>query len=85
MSENHTQKAASGDPVAPRQIPFISSLKQIVRTIRRRQCPRCESDRVCRSHRRFVVERIIGAIVLPYRCELCSLRFFRLRWGMTGR
>jgi hypothetical protein len=33
-----------------------------------------------RSHRRNVLERIIGILFLPYRCVERDHRFFKLRW-----
>ena len=47
----------------------------------KRECPRCESGKVHRSHRRSSLERVLALFLLPYRCEFCNFRFFLLRWA----
>jgi hypothetical protein len=44
------------------------------------RCPYCGSGRFSRSRRISSRERFLGIVVLPYRCDRCNLRFFRLRW-----
>jgi hypothetical protein len=39
----------------------------------------CGSDLLRRSTQRLI-ERPIGFILLPYRCEACELRMFKLSW-----
>jgi hypothetical protein len=39
----------------------------------------CGCDRLRRSKQRLI-ERPIGLILLPYRCEGCELRMFKLSW-----
>ncbi len=39
-------------------------------------CPSCKTSRIKRSHRRNVFEHILGVVALPYRCEMCDVRFF---------
>ena len=46
----------------------------------RRECPICGSLRLTRSHRRGVLERILGVILLPYHCVELDHRFFKFRW-----
>jgi hypothetical protein len=41
-------------------------------------CP-CGSDRLRRSTQRFI-ERPLGLILLPYRCQGCGNRMFKLSW-----
>jgi hypothetical protein len=50
---------------------------------RQTSCPQCSSHSVRQSRRRGVVERIVCAVlqVLPYRCNDCDHRYFRLRPG----
>lgn len=46
-------------------------------------CPRCQSDLVRRVPRRGLVERLLSrAFVYPFRCQLCSVRFKSMRWGI---
>jgi c-di-GMP-binding flagellar brake protein YcgR len=46
------------------------------------RCPACKSDFVRRSSRRNVLERLLSVVsVYPFRCQLCSLRFFAFRWS----
>lgn len=44
------------------------------------RCPKCASKEVQRSRRKNFFERIIGAAVLPWRCNICYARFFRPFW-----
>ena len=44
----------------------------------RASCPRCGSGEVRRSARRNWVERAMSAALLPYRCEWCYQRYFRV-------
>jgi len=43
-------------------------------------CPHCASNLTRRSRRRSFQERVIGLVVLPFRCQRCDYRFFRFRW-----
>lgn len=43
----------------------------------------CGSNCLRRSTRRNGIERLIGTIALPYRCESCNRRMFKLR-GVTA-
>ena len=45
------------------------------------QCPSCGSQRVYRSRRRGVAERMLFRLLLvrPYRCESCDVRFYGYR------
>jgi hypothetical protein len=43
-------------------------------------CERCQSKSWSRSRRRNLIERIAGFALVPYRCNLCDARFFRLRF-----
>ncbi len=41
-------------------------------------CPRCKSVNVRRSRRKGIIDWLLRALlVLPYRCEHCSTRFYR--------
>jgi len=42
-------------------------------------CPQCNSLIVRRSRRRNLAEWLISFVVLPWRCDHCQARFFRLR------
>ncbi|MBI1960067.1 MAG: PilZ domain-containing protein [Candidatus Rokubacteria bacterium] len=45
-------------------------------------CPRCRSPHVRRVGRDGAVERLLSAAyIYPFRCQICELRFKRLRWG----
>lgn len=45
-------------------------------------CPKCRSPFVRRVGRDGAVERLLSvAYVYPFRCQICELRFKRLRWG----
>jgi hypothetical protein len=45
------------------------------------RCPNCgSSERFERSRRRNFREQCSGVLFLPYRCDQCDFRFFRLRW-----
>jgi hypothetical protein len=46
----------------------------------RNGCPVCGCPRRLRSHRRDIVERLIGVLFLPYRCLDRDHRFFKFRW-----
>lgn len=40
-------------------------------------CPRCRSERCCRSRRQGMKDHSLGLVGLrPWRCELCKLRFY---------
>ena len=39
---------------------------------------RCGSDRLRRSSRRNPIERVLGLFALPWRCEDCDRRSFKL-------
>jgi uncharacterized protein with PIN domain len=45
-----------------------------------KRCANCNSAHLRRSHRKNLLERILSAIMLPYRCHYCYQRFFRPRW-----
>ena len=70
--------AAPADTAVERGPQVPGALSRVALFLRLR-CPRCASGRVNRSHRRSQLERILAVAVLPYRCELCSFRFFRFR------
>lgn len=40
-------------------------------------CPACGSDELRRSSRRNILEKALGLLVLPYRCNKCLQRCFR--------
>jgi hypothetical protein len=42
------------------------------------RCPKCGSADLVRSRRRNFLERAISEVVLPYRCEYCHVRFYRI-------
>lgn len=44
------------------------------------RCPKCASKEIQRSRRKNIVERAIGLLVLPWRCNVCYVRFFRPFW-----
>jgi predicted Zn-ribbon and HTH transcriptional regulator len=45
-----------------------------------KQCPRCESDMIHRSHRQGITERLASALsIYPYRCDNCNNRFLARR------
>jgi hypothetical protein len=44
-----------------------------------RQCGDCKSERLLRSRRRSIQERLLGIILLPWCCEKCGWRGFKLR------
>lgn len=44
------------------------------------RCPGCDSDRIHRSHRLGISERIASALgIYPYRCDECNSRFLARR------
>ncbi len=46
-------------------------------------CPKCDGTLARRSHRDGLVEQLISLMyVYPFRCQLCSHRFFALQWGI---
>jgi hypothetical protein len=54
---------------------FLHYLQRLMRLT----CPRCgSSSRFCRTPRRNFWERAISALVLPFRCDRCDRRFFRV-------
>ena len=67
-------------PQAPQSPESVSSPKWQV-PLSKLQCPRCDSDRIRRSHRRSLMERILTGLLLPYRCDFCNFRFFLLKWA----
>lgn len=45
-----------------------------------RQCARCQGNKIRRSRRRGIWERVISLVgVYPYRCHDCDHRFFALK------
>ena len=50
------------------------------RLLARDRCPKCGSKEIHRSHRKNIAERAFSFLVLPWRCSICYVRFFRLRW-----
>src|SRR3990167_6134375 len=45
-------------------------------------CPRCRSPHVRRVGRDGTLERLLSAAyIYPFRCQVCEIRFKRLRWG----
>jgi hypothetical protein len=67
----------------------MQSIRSFVPTIRIpfaiHSCSNCQSQDFRRSARRGYTERMLGLIVLPYRCNWCSFRFFRPRGADTHR
>ena len=47
--------------------------------LRELSCSHCGSNRIRRSARHNVFERIAGVMFLPYRCDICGERCFKLR------
>ena len=46
------------------------------------QCPTCRKNFVRRSHRRGVIEHAITLFyTYPFRCQLCTNRFYAFQWG----
>jgi hypothetical protein len=45
-------------------------------------CPSCGSANSKRSHRNLL-DRTLAFFLLPWRCNYCNFRFFRLRWIWT--
>jgi hypothetical protein len=43
-------------------------------------CPKCYSNRICRSHRHGLDWILTLLLLLPYRCEVCRHRFYRFRF-----
>jgi len=78
MSQHAAQTGAKSNPFTAQNFRALPLARAIGNALLRRQCPRCDSDRIHRSHRRAIWERAIAALILPYRCEFCTLRFFRL-------
>ena len=85
MSDNAAQPGTKPNPFTAQVERALPLARAIGNALLRRQCPRCDSDRIHRSHRRALWERAVAALILPYRCEFCALRFFRLKWGPAGR
>jgi hypothetical protein len=85
MSDNAAQPGTKSNPFAAQNFKVLPLARAIGNALVRRQCPRCDSDRIHRSHRRAFWERIVATVILPYRCEFCTLRFFRLKWGPASR
>lgn len=47
------------------------------------RCPQCKSDRIRRSKRRGLIERVLAIVSLrPFRCGDCKHRFFRTTWRL---
>ncbi len=44
------------------------------------RCPKCGSREIHRSHRKNIAERALSLVFLPWRCDICYVRFFRGRW-----
>ena len=45
-------------------------------------CPSCRTNVVRRSRRKGLLEQTISLLyVYPFCCQLCSCRFYALRWG----
>jgi hypothetical protein len=49
-----------------------------------KRCPACESTSIRRSARRNTWESVIGVLILPFRCEDCYVRFYRMRSVANG-
>jgi hypothetical protein len=48
-----------------------------LRSFLRGECPYCLCSQVSRSHRRDVKDRLLSGVrVYPYRCRVCSFRFY---------
>lgn len=43
-------------------------------------CPSCGSISAKRSQRKNFFERAVSFFLLPWRCDYCYFRFFRVRW-----
>ncbi len=63
---------------------FLLYFKRINKSIKlvfwKMVCDLCENATHLRRSRRNTLERLISLFVLPYRCEKCDLRMFKLRW-----
>jgi predicted Zn-ribbon and HTH transcriptional regulator len=45
-------------------------------------CPKCDSDRTHRSHRRSRFEQLVSRVAIyPYRCRACGHRFLKFRYA----
>jgi hypothetical protein len=51
----------------------------------RGNCPNCGSGKFVRSRRVCFRERLVGILVLPYRCDRCGCRFFKWNRGPKRR
>src|SRR5580704_19385230 len=76
-----SKKVVSNETVKKGACP--DNQDEICRSLRKcdtKGCPTCDSQRIHRSRRRGLVERTILSLVFvrPFRCEVCSTRFFRL-------
>jgi hypothetical protein len=81
MSENGAHKAVLKTSKQWLHTAIAPLWPAVRNALANQQCPRCVSDRVYRSHRRSPWERAAALLVLPYRCEVCTFRFFRVRWS----
>ncbi len=55
------------------------------RSLALERCPKCGSQEIQRSHRKNIVERALSFAILPWRCTVCYVRFFRPSWLKTAR
>lgn len=44
------------------------------------RCPKCGSKEIQRSRRKNILELTFGFLVLPWRCTVCYVRFYRPSW-----
>src|SRR5581483_2228695 len=51
----------------------------------RGNCPNCGFEKSRRSRRVHFGERLLGMLFLPYRCDRCDERSYRLRWRLKHR
>lgn len=51
----------------------------------RGNCPNCGFEKSRRSRRVHFGEQLLGMLFLPYRCDQCDERSYRLRWRLKRR
>ena len=50
-----------------------------------KRCPKCGSEEIQRSRRKNLAERALGFAVLPWRCTVCYVRFYRPTWKSPAK
>lgn len=46
-------------------------------------CPKCKAPRAHRSHRKGLIEHLVGLFAIrPYRCHACEHRFLQFRYSV---